>query len=59
MRVHSSKTLGQPVAESDLRDAIWWALRNAGLVIAYPQMDLHLDERGVEALRGRIPPKTE
>jgi len=28
---------------SDLHEAIWWALKKAGIVIAYPQLDVHLD----------------
>ena len=28
--------------KSDLNEAIWWALKDAGIVIAYPQLDLHL-----------------
>ncbi len=28
---------------SNLNDAIWWALKNAGIVIAFPQLDVHLD----------------
>ena len=37
---------------SDLRQAIWWALKEAGITIAFPQLDLHLDEPVVESLRG-------
>ena len=25
-------------------DAIWWGLKKAGIVIAYPQLDMHFDE---------------
>ena len=28
---------------SDLNEAIWWALKEADIVIAFPQLDLHLD----------------
>jgi len=28
---------------SDLHEAIWWALKKAGIVIAYRQLDVHLD----------------
>lgn len=28
---------------SDLNEAIWWALKEAGIVIAFPQVDVHLD----------------
>ena len=27
-----------------LNDAIWWGLKKAGIVIAYPQLDMHFDE---------------
>ncbi len=38
---------------SALNQAIWWALKDAGIVIAFPQMDVHLDppvEEGVAGL---------
>ena len=38
---------------SDLRQAIWWALKEAGIVIAFPQLDLHLDKPVVESLGAR------
>ena len=38
-------------ARSDLRTSIWWALKEAGIVIAFPQLDLHLDEPVVESLQ--------
>ncbi|MCH9651817.1 MAG: mechanosensitive ion channel [Deltaproteobacteria bacterium] len=28
---------------SDLREAIWWAFKEAGITIAFPQLDVHLD----------------
>ena len=28
---------------SDLHEAGWWALQDAGIVIAFPQLDVHLD----------------
>jgi potassium efflux system protein len=28
---------------SDLNEAIWWALKEAGIVIAFPQLDVHFD----------------
>ena len=37
---------------SDLREAIWWALKEAGITIAFPQLDLHLDEPVVQSLEG-------
>ncbi len=44
---------------SDLHEAIWWALRDAGVTIAFPQLDVHLDPPALDALaaRGRrVPP---
>lgn len=32
-----------PASRSDLNKAIWWALRDAGVTIAYPQLDVHFD----------------
>ena len=30
-------------AKSMLHEAIWWAFKEAGIVIAFPQLDVHLD----------------
>jgi small-conductance mechanosensitive channel len=30
--------------KSDLNESIWWGLKDAGLVIAFPQLDVHFDE---------------
>ncbi len=30
-------------ARSELNKAIWWALRDAGITIAFPQLDVHFD----------------
>ena len=38
---------------SDLNEAIWWALKEAGITIAFPQLDVHFDpeiERSMTAL---------
>lgn len=35
---------------SSLREAIWWALKERGIVISYPQLDLHLDSPVHDAL---------
>ncbi|CAN5746433.1 hypothetical protein BH23GEM11_BH23GEM11_09410 [soil metagenome] len=32
-----------PRVQSDLREAIWWALKEADIEISYPQMDVHFD----------------
>ncbi len=37
---------------SALRQAIWWTLKEAGITIAYPQLDVHLDADLVDAVRG-------
>lgn len=39
-----------PRAASELREGIWNAFRRQGIVIAYPQLDLHLDAPVQEAL---------
>ena len=36
---------------SNLNFAIWWGLKDAGVTIAFPQQDVHLDPVVVEALR--------
>ncbi|MFT4979082.1 MAG: small-conductance mechanosensitive channel, partial [Myxococcota bacterium] len=38
-------------AASDLRLAIWWALKEDEITISYPQLDLHFD-------KGEPPPFT-
>ena len=40
-------------ALSDLHRAVWHAIREAGVSIPFPQVDLHLDERAVAALANR------
>ncbi|MCP3981129.1 MAG: mechanosensitive ion channel [bacterium] len=37
---------------SDLNESIWWALKDAGITIAFPQVDLHLDPPVMKALEG-------
>jgi small-conductance mechanosensitive channel len=39
-------------ALSDLNEAIWWAFKEKGIVIAFPQLDVHLDQAAVDAMRG-------
>jgi small-conductance mechanosensitive channel len=36
---------------SNLNSAVWFALKNAGITIAFPQLDVHLDQRALEAIR--------
>ena len=38
-------------ARSELNEAIWWALKDAGITIAFPQLDVHFDEPVVQAIR--------
>lgn len=32
-----------PLTRSDLNKAVWWGLKDAGITIAFPQMDVHFD----------------
>jgi small-conductance mechanosensitive channel len=43
-----------PRARSDLHEAVWWALKEAGVVIAFPQLDVHFDPPVEEGL-SRLP----
>ena len=37
---------------SDLNEAIWWALKEADIVIAFPQLDVHFDRQVTDSLQG-------
>jgi len=37
---------------SDLNEAIWWSLKDAGIVIAFPQLDVHFDPPVIDSLQG-------
>jgi small-conductance mechanosensitive channel len=39
---------------SDLNEALWWALQDAGITIAFPQVDVHFDTEVAKALDGRL-----
>jgi small-conductance mechanosensitive channel len=42
-----------PRIQSELREAIWWALKEDGIEISYPQIDVHFDppvEEGISRL---------
>lgn len=39
------------VGQSHLNTAIWFGLKEAGITIAYPQLDLHLDQQALDAMR--------
>jgi small-conductance mechanosensitive channel len=39
-----------PQRLSELHEAIWWALKSAGVTIAFPQLDVHFDPPVVESL---------
>lgn len=43
------------IIRSELHEAVWWALKDAGVTIAYPQLDVHFDDEAVEAWRGGEP----
>lgn len=34
--------------KSELHEAIWWALKDKGITLAYPQMDVHLDQNALK-----------
>jgi small-conductance mechanosensitive channel len=36
---------------SELHEAIWWSFKEAGITIAFPQVDVHLDNPVVESLQ--------
>jgi small-conductance mechanosensitive channel len=38
---------------SALNEAIWWALKEADITIAFPQLDVHLDSALTQSLAGR------
>jgi small-conductance mechanosensitive channel len=38
-------------ARSDLNEGIWWAFKEKGITIAFPQLDVHLDREALEAIR--------
>lgn len=41
-----------PKLASDLREAVWWALKDQGITIAFPQLDVHFDPPIDEGFRG-------
>ena len=45
----------QRLNRSQLNQAVWWALKDVGVTIAFPQLDLHLDSVVVESLKHRLP----
>ena len=38
-------------ARSEMNEVIWWALKDAGITIAFPQLDVHFDQPALEAIR--------
>lgn len=45
---------------SELNQAVWWALKDAGITIAFPQLDVHFDppvEQALESLYGTRTPE--
>lgn len=45
------------IATGELHEAVWAKFKELGVVIAFPQLDLHVDERVVQALLGKTPAK--
>jgi small-conductance mechanosensitive channel len=43
------------IRRSELNEAIWWSLKDEGIVIAFPQLDVHFDPTVVQSLRGLGP----
>ncbi len=41
-------------ARSELNEAVWWALKEAGITIAFPQLDVHFDPPVEQALRRAV-----
>jgi small-conductance mechanosensitive channel len=41
-------------AFSHLNEAIWWAFKDKGIVIAFPQLDVHLDPEALAAIRRTV-----
>lgn len=39
------------LAMSEVHEAIWWGLKEAGITIAFPQLDVHLDAPVVDSVR--------
>jgi small-conductance mechanosensitive channel len=37
---------------NQLNEAIWWALKEANITIAFPQLDVHFDRRIIESIGG-------
>jgi small-conductance mechanosensitive channel len=35
---------------NDLNEAVWWSLKEAGITIAFPQLDVHFDPQVIESL---------
>jgi small-conductance mechanosensitive channel len=42
--VWTSDPWRSPRLKSDLNESVWWALKDAGLTIAFPQLDVHFPE---------------
>jgi small-conductance mechanosensitive channel len=38
-------------ARSELNEAVWWGLKEAGITIAFPQLDVHFDRPVLEAIK--------
>lgn len=47
--IEDAFNIGQYI--SDLNESIWWSLKEAGIVIAFPQLDVHFDPPVIESLQ--------
>lgn len=54
LSIWSDRPWRAPNTASQLREAIWWRFEEAGIEIAFPQLDLHFDPPVEEAF-GRLP----
>ena len=48
--IEDAFNIGQYI--SDLNEAIWWGLKEADIVIAFPQLDVHFDPQVMDSLQG-------
>jgi len=43
------------IRKSELNDAIWWALKERGITIAFPQLDVHFDKEVTDPVQRLLP----
>jgi len=49
--IWSDNAWSSPALASTMREAIWWALKEDGIEIAFPQIDVHFDPVVEEAVK--------